>query len=488
MTMRRTMLQWVMAGTAALAVGWAPHARGSAFQLVEQNGSGLGNAYTGQAAAGEDPSAIFWNPAAMTMLPGVQASVSLVLVTPTTKFQDEGSKPGQLQPGVVLPGTTQGGNGGDAGGINYVPAAYLSWEIMPKFVWAGIGVNAPFGLKTEWDDGWVGRFHAIKSDVKDININPSLAVRINDWFSVGGGVNAQWLDATLSNAVNYSGIVAGAAAQAGLPVSAALGALATCPGATGGVNCEGVATVKGDSWTWGWNVGAMATVPSTRTRIGASYRSQVEHDVEGTVNFSNRPTFAGPLAPTLTAALGPRLADGGVKTKIKLPDWATVAFAQPLGDRLELLADFSFVHWNVLRDLSIYRSSGPLSGAGLTQTPLKFKNSWRAGVAANYKLTPGVKLRGGVSYDESPVKDEFRSPRLPDQDRLWVATGVQFAVAKAAAIDLGFAYLFVSEGRSSLGQPPPTADFPQQAPRGTLVGHYTDTAVWIAGAQAKYAF
>lgn len=470
--MTNTRLRSILGLAAVLALaGWASHASASAFQLVEQNGSGLGNAYVGQAAAAEDASTIFWNPAGMALLPGGQVSAGIVLVRPTTKFVDEGSQPGRLSPTVVLPGTRQGGNGGDAGSINYVPNGYVSYEVVKNFVWGGVGVSTPFGLKTEWDDGWVGRFHALKSDVKTVNINPSVALKLGELFSVGAGFDVQWIQAELSNAVNYSGIVAGAA---GAP---ALALLATCPGATAGVNCEGVATVKGDAWSYGWNVGVMLNLP-TRTRVGASYRSSIEHDIEGTVKFTNRPALVGPLAP-----LEPRLADGDVKTKIKLPDTAILAVSQKVGDKLELLADFSFTHWKTLQDLSIFRANG----ATLTQTPLNFKNSWKAGVGANYQLLPAVKVRGGVSYDESPVRDEFRTPRLPDQDRLWVATGLQLAPVKAFAVDAGFAWLFVKEGRSNLGQPPPF-NGNAQAPRGTLVGHYTETAVWILGGQARYSF
>lgn len=473
-----SLLRSLVGGAAVLAIAaWAPSASASAFQLVEQNGSGLGNAYSGQAAVAEDASTIFFNPAGMTNLPARQLSLGGTLVRPITKFEDGGSRPGQLAPGLVLPGTNLGGNGGDAGSLSAVPNGYLSWEVAPQRVWAGLGVSTPFGLVTEWDDGWVGRFHALKSDVKTVNINPSVAVKVNEWVSLGAGFNAQWIDAELSNAVNYSGIVFGQAFQAARTAGASpaqaqaaaaqatAGALGSCSGASaGGFGCEGVGTVKGNSWNWGWNVGAMLSLP-TKTRIGASYRSAIKHEIDGTVTFTNRP-----------AALANAVPDGDIKTTIKLPDTASFAVAQQLGD-LQLLADFTWTGWSTLQDLSIFRASG----TGLSSTPLKFRNSWRAGVGANYQLLPAVKVRGGVAYDESPVRDEFRTPRLPDQDRLWLATGAQVAVTKAAAVDLGFAWLFVSEGRSQLGQPAPTAQFPVQAPRGTLVGHYVDTNVWILG-------
>jgi long-chain fatty acid transport protein len=475
----RSVLRRVSLAAVALAIAtWSSRADASAFQLVEQNGSGLGNAYAGQAAAAEDASTIFWNPAGMAFLPGLQASAAVSLVRPTTKFENQGSVPSPL------PGATAGGDGGDAGGLNVVPNGYASWEVLKNRAWAGVGVNVPFGLTTEWDSDWAGRFHAVKSEVKTVNINPSAAAKLNEWLSIGAGVNVQWLDAELSNQVNYAAIVFGQAFQAAInqgaspaaanaAAAAQVGAVgqACANSAPGGVNCQGIATVKGDSWGFGWNVGVMLNLP-TQTRIGASYRSAIEHDIEGDVTFGNRP------APLATA-----IPDGDIEATIDLPDTVSIAVSQQL-QKLQLLADFTWTHWAKLQELAIFRASG----AGLTRTPLEFENSWRVGLGANYQLFDALKVRGGVAYDVTPVKDADRTPRLPDQDRLWLATGAQWAFSKQGAIDLGFAWLFVKEASTNLGQPAPTAEFPAQAPRGTLRGSYTDTNVWIAGAQAKYAF
>ena len=82
-----------------------------------------------------------------------------------------------------------GGTGGDAGSLSLVPNGYVSFETVPGMIWTGIGVNVPFGLVTEYDSGWMGRFHAIKSEVKTININPTVAWKIVPWLSLGAGAN-----------------------------------------------------------------------------------------------------------------------------------------------------------------------------------------------------------------------------------------------------------------------------------------------------------
>ncbi|ABS24255.1 OmpP1/FadL family transporter [Anaeromyxobacter sp. Fw109-5] len=431
----------------------------SGFQLIEQNGSGLGNAYAGQAAAAEDASAIFFNPAGLTRVQGLQVVAALNLIRPSPDFSDGGSTPATLQP-------TLGGTGGDGGSLALVPNGYVSFETVPGVIWTGLGLSVPFGLETEWDSGWMGRFHAIKSAVQTINLNPTVAWKVAPWLSLGAGANYQWLDAELTNSVNYS------AAAFAVGGATALGALAAsgCGGATGG--CEGVANVSGDTWSWGWNVGALVELP-TKTRVGVSYRSRIKHYVKGDVSFANRP-----------ALLAAGLPDGAIQTTIELPDTLSAAVAQPVGDALELLADYTWTGWSTLKDLSIFRESG----APLTSTPLEFDDSWRVGLGASYRATEALKIRLGTAYDRTPVQDEFRTPRLPDEDRWWLAGGVQWAFTRQAALDVGAAYLIIDEASSDLpnvdASPPAGFSAP---PRGHLVGSY-DASVWLASAQVRFSF
>jgi long-chain fatty acid transport protein len=437
----------------------ASRASASGFQLIEKNASGMGNAYAGQAAAAEDASTIFFNPAGMTRLPRLQAVASAALIAPFAEFHDRGSTPPSLQP-------TLGGDGGDPGSPAVLPNAYVSFETVPGMIWTGIGVSVPFGLATEWDRDWLGRFHAIKSEVLTIDVNPSVAWKIVPWLSVGAGFSWQWLDAELSNSVNYSA----AAFAVGGP--AALGALAAAGCGTTAGGCEGVATLEGDTSGWGWNVGALAELP-TKTRVGLTYRSRITHYVKGDITFGNRP-----------ALLGSALPDGAARTTIELPDTVSVAAAQEVLPALELLADFTWTGWSSVQDLSIFRRTGQ----PITSTPLNFDDSWRVGLGANYKATEVIKVRLGVAYDTTPVQDEFRGPRLPDEDRTWIAGGVQWALTRQVAFDVGATYLFVADAEVNLPSvdpnPPPGFTTP---PRGDLVGT-DDGDAWLTSAQVRYAF
>src|SRR3954469_26014532 len=166
--------------TGVMVVGSGSTAWASGFQLIEQNGTNLGNAYAGQAALGEDASTVFTNPAGMTRLKGTHLSLGGAVIQLGTSFTDTGSiGPATYLRGLpVPPQIPLGGDGGEAGSTTPVPSFYLSHGFNER-VFAGIGVSVPFGLKTDWDATWVGRFHAVTSDVKTININPSLAYKVN---------------------------------------------------------------------------------------------------------------------------------------------------------------------------------------------------------------------------------------------------------------------------------------------------------------------
>ena len=449
----------LLAAAVGAALGaWSPIALGAGFSLTEQNASGLGNAFAGAAAAAEDASTIYFNPAGMTRIKGRQVVGVLSLVTPSIKFSDDGSS---TVPGVGLPGvpplqTQGGGNGGDAGGVNVVPAGYLSWEVQPNKLWLGVGFGSPFGLSTEWGAGWIGRFHAIESTVEALTINPSIAWKVSEQMSLGAGLSIQQMKATLSNAVPYSALAFGSGLAAGGPAGASA-ALA----AVGGPGKEGVATVEGDSWAYGWNLGGMFQV-TPATRLGVAYRSTISHELEGDIDFANRP-----------AALGGALPDGSVKSDVKLPDTFSIALAHDLDARWQLLADYSWTGWSSIPELAIQRTSGqPVS-----TVKLAFKNTNRFGVGANYRYDDKWTLRFGLAYDETPVQDADRTPRLPDSSRVWTSVGAQWRMNPQTVFDFGFAYLWISDGSSDL----------TTASGGTLRGTY-ESSTWILGAQARYNF
>lgn len=417
-----------------LLLGVAPSVWAGGFTVNECSVSGLGNAYAANASA-SDASTVFTNPAGMSYLLGTQTAVMVSAIRPTGSFAPNGTVSAPLQ--------ATGNTGGDIGGLNFVPAAYLTTQLSDT-VHAGVGLSVPFGLQTNYDANWVGRFHALKSSIQTINLNPSLSWRAAETLTLGIGADYQQASGELSNMVNYSGLAGGAL----------------------GANLQGVSTMSGRDSAWGYNLGAMWQA-SPQTRIGLAYRSAIQYRLNGTVSFSSVP--AG-------MAADPRLANGAATLDLKMPDNWSLHMLHQLDERWELLADVTRTGWSSVQNLTVVRSNGTV----LSNTPEHWRDTWRAALGANYHYGSGTTARIGLAYDQTPVSDAYRTARLPDQDRIWLALGVQYKLGEQRTLDVGYAHLFVKDAR--------IADNRTATGAGNLAGTYSGLASNILGIQFNQGF
>ena len=281
----------------------------------------------------------------------------------------------------------------------------------------------------------------------------------------------------------YYGSLQALTAQ-GLPLAVAAATLnATLVPQLGpsGVATETPALISGTSNAWGWNVGALLKL-GEQAHVGVSYRSKVTHDVKGTVTFTGVPTITlpGALAPIGTT-LNARFANGPVTTTIEMPD--TFSVGGGLGQRQGRGPGrlHATPGWDKIQSLDIRREGASDNFSSVT---LKFQNTWRAGLGVNVKLNEKVKLRLGTAYDKAPVQDAFRTPRLPDDNRVWTAGGFEWKLTEKAIVDVGYAHIFVSSDSPSSLANQETAG---STPAGNLVGVY-NTKVDILGAQISLHF
>ncbi|HWQ39104.1 MAG TPA: outer membrane protein transport protein [Burkholderiales bacterium] len=426
------------AAIAGLFGGGAGTASAAGFALAEQSGSGLGNAYAGAAASAEDASTVFFNPAGMSRLQGRQFAVAGHVIAVSADFSGSATGPAALGLGTV-PGT------GDPGQTSFVPNGYF---VMPygERLHFGIGVNVPFGLTTEYDSNWVGRFQGIKSELTTININPSVSYKLSDTVSVGGGINYQLADAELTNAVVL------------------------------GAGVSGNTKLEADDDGWGWNLGLLFDVASG-TRIGLAYRSPIEYELEGSVNTT---TAAG--AP-VAAASGPARAD------VTFPGMFSLSLAHRLSDRLQLLGDATFTQWSEINRVDVVNTT---NGTLREVFVFDFDDSWRVSVGADYKWNDQWTLKGGLAYDQTPVKSATtRTVRLPDNDRIWLALGAQMRVGQSGRLDLGYAHLFIKDAdiNHTRSQQAPGFTVPTPAPgtATTVTGTY-EGSVDILSVQYSMSF
>lgn len=398
----------------------AESAFAAGFAVQEQGLSGLGNAYAGSAAVAEDASTVFFNPAGMTLIEKPQLHTGLHLILPKAEFSNSGS--------TTLTAPTQG-NDSTSEEEAIVPNLYYVAPLNHDFVW-GIGISAPYGLTSDYDENWVGRYVARRTELTTVLVNPSFAYRPDDKWSVGGGFSYVKADAVLSNAIDMGLVFLNQFQAGGIPVTAQSSALAGDIQANlGSSKYDGGIRLEGDGEGWGFNIGVIYEI-NENWRWGAHYRSKVDLGLEGQADFT---------VGALDGVLGPAFADQGGSVDLTLPDTFSFSVFGDLNERWSVMADFTRTGWSKFQELRIeFENPSPPDNV----IPELWKDVNKYSVGASYKFNEQFTGRFGLAYDESPVpNDEVRSPRIPDEDRKWLALGLSYAASDS--LDLHFSYVNV---------------------------------------------
>lgn len=383
---------------ALIAVTFSGGAFAAAFQLTGQSASGVGMANAGAAAAAEDASTLYYNPAGMTYLSeGHNISIAATVLDRSTRFTNDGSS----RLGGVYP---LGSDGGDGGGTHVVPAMYYSYSLTKDWR-LGLAINPTFADETEYDKNFVGRYSGLKTKIRIVNFNPSVAYKVNDALSLAFGINYAKADVEFNQAVPFPNNPA---------------------------NPDGMGVLKGDATGWGYNFGAMFQ-PTKDTRLGLSYRSKIKFDLEGSQNVQ---------IPGLGTVI-----DRSITADLTTPDTASLAVHHQLNPMWAVLADYTWTGWSKLQKLEPLTSTGARAVAPLRYN---FKDTYRVGLGTTYQLNDQWMLRMGVAFDKGAVPDDAsRTMTVPDQDRTWLALGAKWKITPKASLDVGYAHIFVKEARTA---------------------------------------
>lgn len=418
------------------------------FALQEQSVRGLGQSFAGATTGFGDGSSAYFNPAATLQLDSDVVHLGTHLVIPSAKFENSGSTMAAALGG----GSVNGGNGGDAGEIGLVPNIYVVKKLADGRMAASFAVNSPFGLVSEYDDDWVGRYHAVRTELLTVNLNPSLAVQITDWLSVGAGVSAMYADAELTNAIDFGTIGVSAL---GPSTAASLGLLPQ--------QADGSVKVTGDDWGVGYNLGALVDMGDTK--IGFHFRSRVDLSLEGDAEF-DVPANAQVLTSTGS------FVDAGGTAPLDLPETIQVDVTHQVCEDLSVSAGALWTRWTRMPSLLVQFDSAQPDAV----TDLSWDNTWRLATGLAYDVSEKATLRTGISYEQTPIKNgEYRTPRIPDNDRWWLTLGVSLLVLEDVTLDLSYAHIFVRDAGSNIDSP--TGN--------TLKGDY-DLSVDIASAAVTW--
>lgn len=375
----------------------------SSFQLWEQDGASIGNYHAGYAAAATDASIAFYNPAGIIRFKNQQAVFAGIGVVTDFKYVGTvrvSTIGGGLTP---MPTTAQGGS------FSFIPALHYVAPVSER-VGFGFSVAVPFGLKTDYGFNSPLRYVATTTSVEVIDVSPSLGVLITDKASIGFGFDIQRMFAEFDS----------------------VGAL--------GVGADTNSTNKANDTAYGYHLGAMYQF-NDKNRIGISYHSQVRHQLSGSSYFE------GPLATLFNGGT----ISSRATSNITLPAYTALSGYFHPSDKIALMASVIYTQWNVIHNLTLEGLSGVsgLSGSRNIVATLNeyWHNTWNFTVGTDYMLTDRITLRGGVGYDQTPVREAYRTVHLPDNDRTVVAMGGHYQASKAIGVDLSWSHFFINTAR-----------------------------------------
>lgn len=389
----------------AVTFGCAPYAQAAGFYLQEQSTTHQGMSFAGAAADPVDASTIYFNPAGMTSLKNADSQVGVNMIAPYLRMTDRGTS-------VTTGGTSESitatsGDGGNPYHPSPVPNAYLAIPVDESHrAWVGLGVTFPFGLASEYEDDFYGRYDSTKSVLKVVDMAPSFGYAAYDWLSIGGGLNIQHADGQLANAYPNP------AAAAGTPDP----------------STDGYQDLSGQDVSFGYNIGLMAR-PRNDTRIGLHYRSAINHDLRGRV------------ITKLPAALGATTLRFDGTAKLKLPDIATLAAAYDVNDRLTVQGHVIWFGWSNFNDL-------PVDVVGATDSAIvqNYRDTIDLALGAKYRMNDDWQIKAGYQFDQTPTQDNYRNTRMPDGDRHWFSAGATYHLNDRIDLDVAGTYIKVMPG------------------------------------------
>lgn len=476
MTLRHTLTT----SLALLVIGAGSTAQASGFQLREQSPAAQGNAFAGVTAKGFDISAMFFNPATMTEFEGTQAVAGFSFVAPKAELSNakatRASYTGPLAGLSPFGGTSIHGpaSHGNAAASAVLPNLYAMWSFDDK-VKLGLSVNAPFGMVTEYDDNFVGRYHALKSDLKVVDIAFNAAYRVTPKLSLGAALIYRTVEAELSNAVDFGQIAFLGLAQAG-----SLGTAMNFQPSSTASNFDGKSTIKGKTALPAFKLG-LTYKPTAAVTLGLAHQGSSAVRLDGSISYTY-PTIANPsLAGAMNlVTMNAKLVNGPVSSAVTLPSTTSFGLAWDATPALNLAFEASRTDWASFEELRMKFGSGQSDSV----TEEHWKATMYLSLGASWKVNDAWTLRAGLATDQGAVEEKYRTPRIPDSDRIWFSAGLSYTLSKRLAVDFGLTHIQVKESKLALsagnyGNP----DFF----RGTLSGTYNNS-VDIAALSLRYSF
>jgi len=387
--MKKVMLKTTISLAVAMA---STQIFASGFALNEQSISGMGTGFAGRSSAADDASTIAGNPAGMSRIKREQVTGGVAFIDAHTDISDASSRP------------NGGTNKGDMVPFMGVPMGYYVKPIDDHWAF-GIGVYAPFGLVTDYENNFAGRYFGSKSEVRIVTLQPTVSYAFNDKVSIGFGPTINRIDGTL---------------ESNLSITQA------AP--------DGKVKIEGDDTALGYNIGVLVQATDS-TRVGLTYHSKVKYKLDGNtkVNYNVLGLIGQNPNQKYDASLD-----------LTTPESVDFSVTHQLDDKWTLYAGSTWTRWSRLKEITVENTGVPAALNGQFGTITEEQNwhdTWAHAIGASYQLNKQWVLRTGLSVDQAPTNNVDRSPRIPTGDRKIFSVGAGWSPTDDLTIDLAYSYL-----------------------------------------------
>lgn len=399
----RTTVSTVLALSAAAA---SCQAMANGVAINEQSASGMGTGFAGRSSSAQDASTVFGNPAGMSRLNRAEVSGGFAAIHASTDISNASS-------------SAAGTNDGDMVPFAAIPFGYYVRPLNEDWHF-GLGVYVPFGVISDYESNFQGRYHGLESEVQVITVQPTLSYRVNDRLSIGFGPTINRIEGTLTSA------------------------FAAGPS-------DGNVDVQGDDIGYGFNAGLLVDL-ADNVALGVTYHSKVDYTLEGKTRVSDFPI---PVNGSYDASLD-----------FTTPESVDVSLTYAHNERWTLYAGTTWTRWSQLDQLLI-ESQGAPGRLGMIEEELNWSDTWAFAFGAAYQITPKVVLRTGLAFDRSPTTDADRSVRIPVGNRKILSFGAGWEATDSLTLDVAYAYLREDQAgvnyQDTLSKPGYNADYRNSA-------------------------
>jgi len=399
---------------------------GAGFALYE--GSARGNALGGTLVArADDPSALFYNPAGITQLPGLQVMGGATFIVPgvdvtTTNFYTGEKRTTSAETNVWMP-----------------PHLYATYQFSES-LWFGMGIFGQFGLGTEFDEDWPGRYNSYDAQIKSLTFNPNFAFKVTDQLSLAAGIDFMWFDLLLEQKIDASG--------QNNPDTFTYDVDQSLSGNSVGVGFNMAAHYKPCDWL----------------ALGISYRSWVRQNVDGSAEFK-KPSFV------------PYFNDTDASGTITLPDTLFMGVMFKPWERFSVEIDGIWVRWSNFDKLTISYEDAIVPGVDEATRVKDWHDTWRTAIGFEYKALNWLDLRAGYTFDQSPIDDEHADYLVPANDRHLFSAGPGFHW-RNWTVDLSYTYIWIMN----------RDEVPARPSEGILESSFEDGFAHLMGLSVSYKF